>query len=148
MATAVESDHELELDPATFELEIKQLRDSGFAASWTYPSLDDPERLDARMVPTGQPGVFAVQAPERSLFERMFASAASSNPLDRQTLLWARMGDDALFLYSLSIAANGQPTLIRSRYQPLEDGLALEREVRLGADPPIVIRARMARGGG
>lgn len=140
-----------EVAPGAFKLEIKQLREGGFAARWTNPRLagEGPvaEQIDARFGPAGPTGVFALQAPEPTLIERVFARPVTGNPLAGDTLLWGRWAEDALVLYSLAIEDNGHPVLVRSAYRPDGDGLVLERSARFGTEEAREIRVRLVRGG-
>lgn len=147
----LEVEPDVDVAPAPFELEIRQLRGGGFAARWTNPPLADSDlggqQIDARFAPSGD-GVFAVQPPEPSLIERVFARPATGNPLAGDVLLWGRRVDDALVLYSLAIGGDGHPALVRSSYTPDGDQLAFERSVRIGVDEPLVMRGRLARRAG
>ena len=150
--STIEADAEPGVAAGAFELEIRQLRDGAFAARWTNPSLPDDSpvgrQIDARLAPTGRPGVFAVQPEEPSLIERVFARPVTGNPLDGETLLWGRLIDGALILYSLSIGDDGHPALIRTAYRPQDEELAFERSTRLGVAEPLVIRGQLTRQGG
>ena len=151
-ATTIESDPPLEIAPGELGLEIRVARDGGFTARWSNPPLpDQPEvaqQIEARFARTDNPAVFALKAPERSLLNQLFASPTTGNPLQGDTLVWARLADDALVLYSLSIDRHGRPVLVRSAH--VHDGrdLRLERTVRVATQKPVVIEARFARSGG
>lgn len=150
-AVALESEPPLEIAPEALRLEIRTSREGGFTARWSNPALPgQPEiapQVEARFAPTDNPDVFALKAPERSLFKQLFADPKSGNPLEGDTLLWARLADDALVLYSLSIDRHGSPVLVRSAH--VQDGrdLRLQRTVRVGNRKPVVIEARLAPSG-
>ena len=105
-------------------------RDQGFELAWTDLNTDDrnarPDRtIEARFVPTARPGVFEFAPKPGSFLDRMFASPSTGNPLNGETLLWARVQANTLAVYSLSIDSDGRFDLDHYLWTATEDGLTL-----------------------
>jgi hypothetical protein len=99
---------------------------AGFRMRWmTLASKPDragaSREIEVSFDPTGQPGVFAYREEPGSLLDRLFASPASSNPLEGETLLWARLIGPSLTVYSLVIDDGGGFRLDRHE-RILKDG--------------------------
>jgi hypothetical protein len=149
---AVETaNHEIPTD----DLDIKiTASGGGFELSWKdFTNADrDGARvkpLHARFTGAGRNGVFEYAPETGSFLDRMFASPDTGNPLDGETLLWARIDADALAVYSLTIDASGGYDLGHYTWTRTEDGLALlyrKRTEDLGE--PIMIEGRLAPAGG
>lgn len=78
----------------------------GFSMSWRdLGKSGDP--VEARFLPTDRPGVYEFARESASFLTRMFASPASGNPLEGETLLWARIDDPVLAVYSMSVDQTG-----------------------------------------
>ncbi|MDH3659755.1 MAG: hypothetical protein OEU92_06965 [Alphaproteobacteria bacterium] len=83
------------------------------------------EDVDARFLPSGRAGVFEYAPKSSSLLERMFASPATGNPLDGETLLWARIDGPVLAVYSMKIDPKGGFGLDHYSWTRIEDRLHL-----------------------
>lgn len=102
----------------------------------------------ARFVETSRKGVFEVAPEEGSFLDRMFASPATGNPLDGETLLWARTDDQTLAVYSLKIGEDGEFDLDHYSWTRTDDGLLLrfrEQTEELGKETSI--EGRLVPGG-
>jgi GH43 family beta-xylosidase len=74
----------------------------------------------------------------------MFASPETGNPLEGETLLWARIDTDMLAVYSLTIDENGGFDLGHYSWTKTEDGLLLHyREQTEALGEEIVIEGRL-----
>jgi hypothetical protein len=152
-AVALEAEATPEVDPAMLDLQIEPADGGGFRARWVLmePAADggtQPRRVRAHFEPTDRPGVFAFREEKGSFLGRFFASPETGNPLARETLLWARLGDDALILYSLTVDEAGDPILSRAAHLLDDDGLRASRSFRSGADAPRLVEGRLERTGG
>jgi hypothetical protein len=115
---------------------------NGFTLRWIAP---DRGLEEVRFTATERPGVFAASEGEGwSMFERK----APVNPLEGETLRWARSAPDALYLYSLKIDDRGGFVLDRYACRPEADTLrvAWERQRPEGPEPERV--GRLTRIGG
>lgn len=105
-------------------------------------------QMDATFAPTETPGVFAFDPGTGSLLSSLFADPAVGNPLEGDTLLWARLGDDSLHVYSLAIDPGGGYVLERSTGQLTEDGMVTRYELRFENDRVVTVEGRLERAGG
>jgi hypothetical protein len=103
--------------------------------------------LDATFAPTEVPGVFAFAPAGGSLLSSLFADPAVGNPLEGDTLLWARLQDDALHVYSLAIDRAGGYALEHSTGRLTEDGMAAKYELRSENDQIVTVEGRLERAG-
>ena len=103
--------------------------------------------IDATFAPTAVPGVFAYAPGTGSLLARLFADPAVGNPLQGDTLLWARLQDDALHVYSLAIDPSGGFALEHSTGQLTGDGLVTRYELRSQNDRLVTVEGRLERTG-
>jgi hypothetical protein len=103
--------------------------------------------IDAAFAPTAVPGVFAFAPGTGSLLSRLFADPAVGNPLKGDTLLWARLQDDTLHVYSLAIDPGGGFALEHSTGQLIEDGMATRYELRSQNDRIVTVEGRLERTG-
>jgi hypothetical protein len=103
--------------------------------------------IDATFAPTETPGVFAFDPGNRSLLSSLFADPAVGNPLEGDTLLWARLQDDTLHVYSLAIDPGGGYALEHSTGRLTEDGMATRYELRSENDRIVAVEGRLARVG-
>jgi hypothetical protein len=106
-----------------------------------------PRRFDAAFAPTGTPGVFAFEPGGGSLLSSLFADPADGNPLEGDTLLWARLADDTLHVYSLAIDDRGGFVLEHSTGQLTPDGMATRYLLRLENERIVTIEGRLERAG-
>ncbi|MEZ5932145.1 MAG: hypothetical protein R3F54_09365 [Alphaproteobacteria bacterium] len=112
------------LAPAALDLQIDKDA-GGFAISWHDLGKDGGDRVEARFQPTDRPGVYEVAPESGSFLARMFASPASGNPLKGETLLWARIDDPVLAVYSMSVDPTGGIDLQHYTWTRTENGLHL-----------------------
>ena len=88
------------LAPADLDMTIAQ-ENGGFRIS-TLTLDREPDgtvvagQMDATFAPTETPGVFAFDPGRGGLLSRLFADPAVGNPLQGDTLLWARVAGDSL----------------------------------------------------
>jgi hypothetical protein len=103
--------------------------------------------IDAAFAPTETPGVFAFDPGTGSLLSSLFADPAVGNPLKGDTLLWARLQDDTLHVYSLAIDPGGGFALEHSTGQLTADGMATRYELRSQNDRIVTVEGRLERTG-
>jgi len=149
--TAIETADQ-SIPPDILNIEISERR-GGFELFWNDLTLDGQDTpqakpLKAIFVSTNRKNVFEY-APEASSFlDRMFASPSAGNPLEGETLLWARVDADVLAVYSLTIDKNGMFDLDHYSWTKTEDGLVLHyREQTANLGDEIVIKGRLAPAG-
>jgi hypothetical protein len=103
--------------------------------------------LEASFAPTDVPGVFAFDPGRGSLLSSLFADPAVGNPLQGETLLWARLQDDTLHVYSLAIDPAGGFALEHSTGRLTDDGIAVRYELRSQNDRIAIVEGRLERAG-
>lgn len=118
-----------ELAPDALALEI-EAEAEGFRISWHDlgaggQSGIGAEVIDARFAPADRPGVYEYEPSSGSLLSRMFASPATGNPLEGETLIWARIDDQTLAVYSMNIDQEGGFDLDHYSWTLTETGLRL-----------------------
>ncbi len=140
------------ISPDILNIEVLE-RKGGFELSWndlTPDGQDKPQAkpLKALFVSTKRENVFEY-APEASSFlDRMFASPTTGNPLDGETLLWARIDAEMLTVYSLTIDEGGEFDLDRYSWTKIEDGLVLRyQEQTQDLGDQVVLEGRLAPAG-
>jgi hypothetical protein len=106
-----------------------------------------PRQLDATFSPTETPGVFAFDADTGGLLSGLFADPAVGNPLEGDTLLWARVGADTLHMYSLAIDPKGGYALEQWTGELTGDGMVTKHELRLENDRVVTAEGRLERAG-
>jgi len=104
--------------------------------------------IDVAFEPTGKPGVFAYREEPGSLFARLFASPATGNPLEGETLLWARVEGPQLVVYSLILNPTGGFDLDRYEHARDHDALTLSHSRRTEDGEIMTIRGRLEPAGG
>lgn len=137
------------LQPRDLDLTLTAA-DGGFRARWI--SLERApdgglrrQPVEARFAPTGRPGVYAFESEPGSLLTRLFASPATGNPLQGETLLWARIEGTTLHLYSLVLHSDGGFELDRWAHTP-EDDAALRRVLTRRTEAGVaIIEGRLER---
>ena len=82
-----------------------------------------------------------------SLLSRLFADPALGNPLEGDTLLWARLQDDALHVYSLAIDDRGGFALEHSTARLTKDGMTAGYVLRLENEQIVMVEGRLERTG-
>jgi hypothetical protein len=141
----------LTLEPADLDVQI----DSGAAGiriSWTGLARQAggelaPHRFDARFDLTDRPGVYAFE-PDKTSFFGLFADPATGNPLEGETLLWARLAGSTLTVYSLSITFDGGFDLDRYARTLGDGGMEVHYTHRMENNRVVTIDGRLERQGG
>jgi hypothetical protein len=133
--------------PADLNLTVRPEGD-GFRMRWTTQGSSSGEVAGQRQIevgfePTGQPGVFAYRDEPGSLFDRLFASPATSNPLEGETLLWARLVGPTLTVYSLVITREGAFRLDRDERTLHNGSMSYVGTRRTGRGPILSIEGRL-----
>ena len=82
-----------------------------------------------------------------SLLSSLFADPAVGNPLQGDTLLWARLQDDTLHVYSLAIDQAGGFALEHSTGRLTDDGMVARYELRSQNDRIAIVQGRLERAG-
>ena len=103
--------------------------------------------LQAAFAPTEVPGVFAFDPGSGSLLSSLFADPAVGNPLKGDTLLWARLQDDTLHVYSLAIDPAGGFALEHSTGRLTDAGIVAKYELRSQNDWVATVEGRLERAG-
>ena len=120
----------------------------GFHASWTEPGAGaDTPVLEAGFAPSDRPNVYSYAPETGSLLSRMFAAPASGNPLAGETLLWARLDQETLSIYSLAVADDGGFELDLHRWTLEADALLLHFSRRTQTLEETVIEGRLQAAG-
>jgi hypothetical protein len=104
-----------------------------------------PHQMDATFAPTETPGVFAFEPGSGGLLSSLFADPAVGNPLEGDTLLWARVAGDTLHVYSLAIDSKGGYALEQSTGKVTGDGMVTKYELRLENDRVVSVEGRLER---
>jgi hypothetical protein len=125
----------------------------GFHMRWTTLDRAGSEAgftaqpTEASFSQTEQAGVYEYDPGGGSLLTSLFAAPATGNPLDGETLLWARLEESALVVYSLSINADGGFDLNRYARTLNEGGMVVEYRRRIEGREPVRIEGRLERAG-
>jgi hypothetical protein len=106
-----------------------------------------PRRFDAAFAETGTPGVFAFEPGGGSLLSSLFADPAEGNPLEGDTLLWARLAEDALHVYSLAIDEQGGFVLEHSTGRLTPNGMEMRYLLRLENERIVTMEGHLERAG-
>lgn len=142
---------DLALEPGHLDFEIGR-KDGGFRISWTGLGRADnglrPQTVEADFVPTERPGVFAYDPGSPSLLGRLFADPSTGNPLEGDTLLWARLEGETLTVYGLSIGSDGGFELERYARTLDDGGIAVRYTHRAENDRVVTVEGRLAAAGG
>jgi hypothetical protein len=145
------SEPALELAPADLDMSITDqgggFRIRALALGREHDGSLALRPFDATFAPTDTPGVFAFEPAAGSLLSSLFADPAVGNPLEGDTLLWARLMDDTLHVYSLAIDHRGGFILEQSTGQLSEDGMVSRYALRLENDQIVTIDGRLERAG-
>ena len=91
--------------------------------------------------------MFAFDPGTGSLLSSLFADPAVGNPLQGDTLLWARLQDDTLHVYSLAIDPAGGFALEHSTGRLTDDGMVARYELRSQNDRIAIVEGRLERAG-
>ena len=81
-------------------------------------------------------------------FTPIMSVGATGNPLEGYTLLWVRLQDDTLHVYSLAIDDRGGFALDHSTGHLAADGLVTRYVLRLENDRIVTVEGRLERAGG
>jgi hypothetical protein len=146
------ADDGLDFTPQDLDVQIRSA-DGGFHLSWTGLARGDGGELtrakvEASFTPTDRPGVYAFDAGEKSLFSSLFADPASGNPLEGETLLWARLAGATLTVYSLAIDDRGGFDLDRYACTLTDRGMAVRYTRRIENDVILTLEGRLEPAGG
>jgi hypothetical protein len=141
----------LEADPADLAMVLAG-HDRGFRLQ-SFALAREPDggialgRLDATFAPTETPGVFAYQSARGSLLSRLFADPSVGNPLEGDTLIWARLQEDTLHVYSLAIDDRGGFALEHSTKQLTKDGIVTRSLLRQENEQIVELEGLFERAG-
>lgn len=107
-------DGSADLEATAEDLSVRIAPDGdGFRMRWTALSHEmsgSPlarQAVEARFEPTDRPGVFAFDPERSSMLLRLFGDPSTSNPLEGEPLLWARLDGETLSVYGLAINPEG-----------------------------------------
>lgn len=137
----------------TISIEIVK-QNNGFQLSWKDLARNDEGKpsvkaLKVRFVRSNREDVFELAPESGSFLDRMFASPYKGNPLEGETLLWARIDNATLAVYSLTIDNNGGFNLDHYAWTRTEDGLDLRfREQSEELDKELTIEGQLVQAGG
>lgn len=132
----------LEVRPEDLNVTIRA-DGNGFRVRWTALERtgDDAyarRAADARFAPTERAGVYAYDEGSPSLLGRLFASPATGNPLEGETLLWARLEGPTLTIYSLGLTDDGGFDLDTYARTLTDDAMEIVH-TRRSEDPPLLV---------
>jgi hypothetical protein len=132
-----------DLAPNALSVVIKA-EQQGFSLSWRDLGKSGQggigsEDIEAVFAPANRPGVYEYQPSSGSLLTRMFASPATGNPLEGETLIWARIDGETLAVYSMKIDKKGGFDLDHYSWTRTDAGLLLtfvkKTEEQGGSEP-------------
>ncbi|MEM9439649.1 MAG: hypothetical protein AAGA73_04315 [Pseudomonadota bacterium] len=117
------------LAPNALSVEVEAEAD-GFRLSWRDLGKSGSGGLGsddivARFVPSDRLGVYEYQPSSSSIITRMFASPVTGNPLEGETLIWARIDGPMLAVYSMKIDGKGGFDLDHYSWTKTDTGLQL-----------------------
>jgi hypothetical protein len=152
---SVAGDRSFEVAPSDLDVQIEEAGDAGFQIRG-FGMSRDPDNgelvrrpVDATFAPTELPGVFAFDPTVgQSLLSSLFADPATGNPLEGDTLLWARLEDDTLHVYSLAIDHNGGFELHHTTARAADDIMDTRYELRFENEQVEIVGGRLERKGG
>jgi len=125
----------------------------GFHMRWTTLDRAGAEAgfiaqpAEASFSETERPGVYEYDPGGGSLLTSLFAAPATGNPLEGETLLWARLEETALVVYSLSIDPDGGFDLNRYARTLSDGGMVVNYQRRIEGREPVSIEGRLERAG-
>lgn len=145
-------DKGLTFAPEDLDVQIRS-DGAGFHLSWTAISRQDGgelsrQKTEASFTPTDRPGVYAFDPGGASLLSRLFADPATGNPLEGETLLWARLVGPTLTVYSLAIGSDGGFDLDRYARTLTDQGMTVRYTRRIENDLTLTIEGRVEAAGG
>jgi hypothetical protein len=140
-----------DLAPADLDMAIAEhgdgFRIEAIALARDAEGVLEPRRFEATFAPTDTPGLFAFEPGGGSLLSSLFADPAVGNPLKGDTLLWARLAEDALHVYSLAIDDQGGFALEHSSGRLTSNGMETRYLLRLENERIVTIEGHLARAG-
>jgi len=150
--TEVSAPSELEIQADDLDVTIEPY-EQGFHMRWT--TLDragsgtafTAQPAEASFSETERPGLYEYDPGGGSLLTSLFAAPATGNPLEGETLLWARLEETALIVYSLSINPDGGFDLNRYARTLSDDGMVASYQRRIEGREPVSIEGRLERAG-
>jgi len=124
----------------------------GFRISWTGLARQAGgalarHKIDASFALTDRPGVYAFE-PGGSSFFGLFADPATGNPLEGETLLWARLAGATLTVYSLAITPDGGFDFDRYARTLGDGGMDVHYTHRMENNRVVTIDGRLEAKGG
>jgi hypothetical protein len=150
--TSTEGTGKLELTAEDLNVRIEPA-DDGFRIYWTslgHGDSDDQlirKKAEARFAPTDRPGVFAFDPEDGSMLMGLFSDPSTSNPLEGEPLLWARIADQTLAVYGLMINGDGGFDLYHHVRTLTDDGMAAHQTHRSEREPMVIIEGQLKRAG-
>ena len=141
----------LALEPEDLDVQIETDR-GGFRISWTGLARQiggdlAPHQIDASFGQTDRPGIYAFEPGQTSFFG-LFADPATGNPLQGETLLWARLAGATLTVYSLAITPDGGFDLDRYARTLVDGGMDVHYTHRMENNRVVTIDGRLEPKGG
>jgi hypothetical protein len=127
--------------------------DSGFRMRWTTLSREKSggplarQEVEARFESADRPGVFVFDAEQSSLLLQLFGDPATSNPLEGEPLLWARLDGETLSVYGLAIHPDGSFDLYQHVRTLTGEGMTARHTHRTEREA-VTLEGRLVRAGG
>jgi hypothetical protein len=141
----------LKLSPADLDMAITEENGGFRVRALTLGREPDgsvmPRQMDATFAPTDTPGVFAPDSGNSGLLSNLFADPAVGNPLEGDTLLWARIAGETLHVYSLAIDQAGGYALEHATGELTGNGMVTRHELRLENDRVVTVEGQLERAG-
>jgi hypothetical protein len=147
-------DGSAELEATADDLSVRIAPDgSGFRMTWTALSREGSggplarHLVEARFEPADRPGVFVFNPKQSSLLLRLFGDPATSNPLEGEPLLWARLEGETLSVYGLAINLDGSFDLYQHVRTLTGEGMTARHTHRTERGV-VTLEGRLLRAGG
>jgi len=125
----------------------------GFRMRWTALSREGSggplarREVEARFEPADRPGVFVFDPEQSSLLLRLFGDPSTSNPLEGEPLLWARLDGETLSVYGLAINPDGSFDLYQHVRTLTGEGMTARHTHRTEQEA-VTLEGRLVRAGG
>jgi hypothetical protein len=103
--------------------------------------------VEARFEPTDRPGVFAFDPEQSSMLLSLFGDPATSNPLEGEPLLWARLDGETVSVYGLAINPDGSFDLYQHVRALSAEGMTVRHTHRTEREL-LILEGRLVRAGG
>jgi hypothetical protein len=126
---------------------------SGFRMTWTALSREASGKpltrrpVEARFAPSDRPGVFVLDPEQSSLLAGLFGDPATSNPLEGEPLLWARLEGQTLSVYGLVVTPEGGFDLYQHARTLTDDGMTVRHTHRTEREV-VLLEGRLVPAGG